>query len=101
VIDNAIQYSFKDTIIDVEAAFNGKSQEIRVRNEGLRICANDVHKVTEKGWRSHEAELTTVGMGLGLWISSIIMKEQKGRLIVSPTTDGGVTEVTLRWVREE
>ena len=101
LIGNAIQYSFKDSSIDVKV--KGASEEVllSVHNQGLPIppekfaslFAPLTRAVTDEG--DHPVE---VNLGLGLYITEEIVLSHGGTIDVSSTKEDGTT-FTARFPR--
>lgn len=103
LVDNAVKYSFSNTVIQVTAGRTGTGRfYICVRNKGIRVKPQDIPHMTQRGWRGKEAELAVgEGSGLGLYIVDMIMKLHSYWLDILPTSDTtGYTEVRLIFPNE-
>lgn len=94
LIGNAIQYSFKDSPVDV--AVKGAAEEviISVHNQGIPIPTEKIdtlfdsltRAVTDKG--DHPE---AINLGLGLYITKEIIISHKGTIEVASSEDSGTT----------
>ena len=92
LITNAIKYSpTKDKIIIYTALKNGEIT-LCVQDYGIGIPEDKLEKVFEQFYRvSGEMQHTYPGMGLGLYISSEIIKREGGRIWVNSNEGQGST----------
>ena len=92
LIANAIKYSPQSKIINVTVAKKNMNAEVCVEDQGLGLD-KDVHsKVFERFYRvSGPGNKTFPGLGLGLYISSEIIKRQGGRIWVQSEKGKGST----------
>jgi two-component system phosphate regulon sensor histidine kinase PhoR len=80
-IDNAAKYSFADTNIFVRTNNSGNKIKLMVKDLGIGIPKDQQSKVFDRFFRvSGEKENTYAGLGLGLYISSEIIKRHKGNI---------------------
>lgn len=94
IIDNAVKYSFPDSVIKISAGRTNDELVISVSNRGLEMTISDVEQSRTRGWRGEHASLVAGGWGLGLWIANSVASAHQGRLDIAPTT-GGITRVSL------
>jgi signal transduction histidine kinase len=87
LFDNAIKYSYRDTVVSVVAVDAGAGRfALSVKNKGLSIKKEQLDHVVERGWRSDEARAVVgEGSGIGLWIVNQVMRAHAGKLEVLPT----------------
>jgi signal transduction histidine kinase len=96
ILDNAAKYTFQDTTITVSARWRAESFVVSVSNVGLQLGATDAQRAAERGYRGEKARLVTAGgTGIGLWVTSEILKAHGGKLEIFPTDAAGVTVVSL------
>jgi signal transduction histidine kinase len=98
LLDNAVKYSFADTIVVIEAdpALYGKQVCFSFRNQGLKVSPGDAPRLAERRFRGPEAQVTSPeGTGIGLWMVAEIMRAMKGRLEALPTNQEGWNEFRL------
>jgi signal transduction histidine kinase len=97
VIGNAFKFSRAGTVVCARFFLEIPTHlSVSIENEGVVLRAAEVKHVTERGWRSHEAELCAVdGSGVGLWVASIVADSIGTQLIVRPTGPTGITSVEV------
>ncbi len=89
IIENAIKYGNKDSIINVAANMNifanqamSKKTNITIVNEGVGIPAKHLPRLMERFYRVDAARSRSLGgTGLGLAIAKHIIQRHKGRII--------------------
>jgi nitrogen-specific signal transduction histidine kinase len=90
LIDNAIKYSKDNKFIVVELVGGERTWDIRVRDSGIGIVADDVKNIFQKFFRSPQAGvMCPEGAGLGLKIIRHIMDAHKGDIRVESTEGEG------------
>lgn len=87
VLDNAIKYAPRDTIITVSLAC-GTETEISVRDQGQGFPETDTERLTGRFVRGDNVS-GTVGSGLGLTIANEVMTAHGGRLVILNHERGG------------
>ncbi len=94
VIGNIIgnSYKYADTQIDVTYGFKDHYLEMTIRDHGEGAPEEELPLLTNKFYRGKKRAADKEGSGLGLYISSELMKKMKGQLILS--SEAGFT-VTL------
>ena len=96
LLSNAIKYSPHDQKIIVTTSGNKKEVTLSVQDFGIGIAKDQQDKVFERFFRVGDAEDTFAGLGLGLFISSEIVKRHGGRISVkSPGRKGSTFCFTL------
>jgi signal transduction histidine kinase len=91
-LTNAVKYSPKATKIYIETAADAEYVRASVRDSGIGIAKELKDKVFERFFRVETASGQTFpGIGLGLYISSQIIKSQQGKIWVDSTTGKGST----------
>lgn len=94
LLSNAVKYGASGKWIAVEAAHNGGALEVRVRDRGIGIAAEDRDKIFEDFYRSADPRVRRCkGTGIGLTIVRYIVEAHGGRIRVEPTPGGGTTFV--------
>lgn len=90
LITNAIKYSPDTEKIIVHTSISGENVEVCVEDFGIGIAEDKLHKVFEQFYRvSGNMQHTFPGLGLGLYISSEIIKREGGRIWVDSTEGKG------------
>ncbi|MFA7285662.1 MAG: HAMP domain-containing sensor histidine kinase [Candidatus Paceibacterota bacterium] len=98
IIENAINYSTKDTDIEVSIQTEGEYILIQIENYGIGIKKEDEGKIFAKFYRAENAILTKPnGIGLGLYICKKIVEYHKGKIVVfsSPDTSKTIFSIYL------
>jgi signal transduction histidine kinase len=103
VLDNAGKYSYADTVVHVTAGVTGGGRfHLSVANRGLRIRPQELSRLTERGFRSDDAESASGdGSGIGLFIVKHVMEAHSGDLLIVPANRDGETEVKLLFPAEK
>jgi PAS domain S-box-containing protein len=92
LITNAIKYSPESEKIIVQSHVDPEKVTVCVVDSGLGIPADKQEKVFEQFFRvSGPRESTYPGLGLGLYISSEIIKREKGKIWVESVEGKGST----------
>lgn len=90
LISNAIKYSPNTEKIIVHTSIVGENVEVCVEDFGIGIAPDKLNKVFEQFYRvSGNMQHTFPGLGLGLYISSEIIKREGGRIWVDSTEGQG------------
>jgi signal transduction histidine kinase len=92
LITNAIKYSPQSDKIIIHTKMENKEVTLCVEDFGIGISQNNLDKVFEQFYRvSGDIQHTFPGLGLGLYISSEIIKREGGRIWVTSTEGKGST----------
>ena len=84
LISNAIRYSPVGSSLNIHLRKNAKYWEVGFKDQGFGFEKKDIKKVFRKFYRVQNEDTQNIeGAGLGLFISSEIVKNHKGRLKVS------------------
>jgi two-component system, OmpR family, sensor kinase len=94
VLDNAARYADPDTGIEVEVRNGDGRAEIRVRDYGAGIPADELAHVFDRFYRGSNTSGLAGGSGLGLSIARWIVERHDGSLALSSQPGAG-TEVRL------
>ncbi len=103
LISNAIRYSPMDSSLNIHLHKNDKYWIVDFKDQGFGFEKKDIKKVFRKFYRVQNEDTQNIeGAGLGLFISSEIVKNHKGRLKVSSPGrgKGSVFSVLLPVSRE-
>lgn len=83
LLTNAIKYSPKDSPVEVTIKTQQSSMVLRVKDYGVGIPKEDRDKIFFRLYRTKKAERTgPEGLGLGLYISSQIVRHHRGQIWV-------------------
>lgn len=83
LIENALKYSEKKSLVDVSIYRDRKGVHFRVKDEGPGIAEEERSKIFDKFYRvGNEATRTTKGTGLGLYLCKQIAKDHNADVTV-------------------
>ncbi len=93
LLDNAIKYSEKGTMVTVEVAGRHKSVLISVKDRGIGIEAADAPKIFDRFYRADQSRTKNAehGYGLGLALAHKIIDLHDGKIEVASTPGKGST----------
>jgi signal transduction histidine kinase len=100
LVENAIKYSPSGGKIHLRVSDRGDEVIFSVRDEGIGIGKRDQQKVFERFFRTGENKVAP-GFGLGLFISSEIVKNHQGKLWVESKKGVGSTFIFSLPVRQK
>jgi signal transduction histidine kinase len=90
LIENAVKYTPSTTSIKINVVDFGSSLELSVADLGLGIPETEKEKIFEKFYRlGDEMKRSSKGTGLGLFLSTKIIKDHKGRIYVEDNIPHG------------
>lgn len=90
VITNAVQHSPRGGTVRVEVLRNG-AVEVRVRDEGEGIAAEDRPYVFERFYRADRSRGRTPGSGIGLTVAGELIGANQGSVEIESTGPDGTT----------
>lgn len=88
IIENACKYSPGHKAW-VTLSVNTEKKIIRIRDDGIGISKDEINKVFEPFFRTSKAQQITDGLGLGLSMSSRIIRLHKGEINIDSTPGSG------------
>lgn len=92
LISNAIKYSPQETNVVIQVATTKKEVTVSIEDFGMGIPKEEQLNVFERFFRAKgKREGSIPGLGLGLFISTEIVKQHKGKLWVKSTEGKGST----------
>jgi len=102
VLDNAVKYSPRDSVIDVDTHVKDRAIHIRVIDEGIGFKNQDAEKLKERFTRGDNAS-HIAGSGLGLTIVSEVITNHGGSLELGRREDqqGAIVTIVLPVFQEE
>lgn len=96
LLTNALKYSADDCPVIVRLAHEGGSVAIAVVDRGIGIAPESVQLLFGRYYRTTAGKAQASGLGLGLYISRLIVEAHGGKVAVSSEVDQGSTfRVTL------
>ena len=96
LVDNALQYSPPDTPVEIEARLEGSRVEVRVRDHGPGLAAEDLPRVFERFYRADPSRTRrTGGSGLGLAIVRAVVEHHGGRALLENHPAGGAQALVI------
>jgi len=95
--ENAINYSYENSKVEMVAIEKNGSAQITIKDYGIGIPQEDISHVTERFYRVNKARSRADGgSGLGLSIVEQLLKQLQGRLeIKSIIEKGTIVKITL------
>jgi signal transduction histidine kinase len=92
IISNAIKYSPKGGEINITATKKKEGIEVAVRDRGIGIPEEDKNRIFDRFYRARSAQVSTfAGLGLGLYISAVIIYQHKGKIWLESKEGKGST----------
>jgi signal transduction histidine kinase len=92
LVENAIDYSKPESIIEIKLCKKDDFIELSVKDEGLTINSADREKIFNKFFRTDEAIRTiTDKSGLSLYLAKLIMEKHSGSIWCDSTPEGVTT----------
>lgn len=96
LINNAVKYSPHKKEIIVKAVKNGTRAMVSVKDFGIGMSGTDQKSIFQRFYRVNGHDGTMPGLGMGLYISSEIVREHEGELKVkSKLNEGSVFSFIL------
>lgn len=84
IIENAVKYSTKESIIKIDGQYNAENDTVSVRitSKGISLPADETKNIFSRGHRGKEAiNLYPAGTGFGLFIAKKIVEIHEGTII--------------------
>lgn len=94
LIDNAVKFSPRGGVVELQARREGDECSVSVRDHGPGLSPEQLGQATDRFWRGADGD-DVPGTGLGLAIATDLMRSIGGDLLVAAAEDGGL-QVTLR-----
>ncbi|MEI7811103.1 MAG: ATP-binding protein [Ignavibacteria bacterium] len=92
LVNNAIKYAPKGTVVQVKSFFSGSKITVEVIDSGVGLSPEDCKKAFIKGQLlASEPTDGEVRSGLGLWIAKKIVEDHEGRIWVKSKLGSGST----------
>lgn len=93
-LTNALRYSQEDRPIEVEVRGESQQVQVRVRDQGPGLPPEEHERIWERFHRTPEVEVqsgSSVGLGIGLYLSKTIIEQHGGQVGVQSTRGQGST----------
>ena len=90
LVDNAVKYADKGTVITVKLKRQGDYVHFSVNNHGNEMTPEDMEHIFDRFYRAEKSR-TTKGYGLGLSIAQRIVQSMNGKLRVESDKENGTT----------
>ncbi len=92
LLDNSVKYTEPGGVITLEVIREGEMLRITVRDTGIGISAEELHRVFSKFFRAGNAlRFHTSGTGLGLYVAHNIVARHNGTMSVQSGEGKGTT----------
>lgn len=91
LLSNAIKYSPDANKIEVHISKNDSMITVSIKDYGVGIAEENLHKLFERFYRVEETAKTFSGLGIGLYISSEIVRRHGGDIWVESEHGNGST----------
>lgn len=92
LISNAIKYSPKANKVVINLSSDTHTVQVAIRDYGIGMSSQHLERIFERFYRVYdETDKTFPGLGIGLYISSEIIKRHGGRLWVASSIGKGST----------
>lgn len=88
VLENAIKYSPQDSLIQIKMEKMEIYTRVTVEDQGPGIPETDYNKIFQRFYRGQQAG-TEEGLGLGLYLSQLILQSEQGYLTVDSKQNKG------------
>lgn len=81
LIDNALKYSVKDSVVEIKFEQKQDCLKVFVKNMGPMVKDENVDKIFDKFFRGETAKsFSKEGIGIGLWVAQQILKIHESQL---------------------
>ncbi|MBA2115591.1 sensor histidine kinase [Bremerella alba] len=95
VLDNAVKYSVKGSVVEIESVNRGNQVHVIVRDNGVGISAEHLPHVFKRFYRVDASRNRAIGgFGLGLAIAKSVIASHRGTIEIQSKIGTG-TEVTI------
>jgi PAS domain S-box-containing protein len=92
LLSNALKYGAKGKAVEIECRQEADQVEISVQDQGIGIQPNDITKLFDRYYRVENKSTQHIsGFGIGLYLSSEIIKRHQGSITVESTVGEGTT----------
>ena len=96
LLTNALKYSGEEAIVTARLSRKGTTVELVVVDRGIGIEPESIKRLFERYYRTPAGKLRASGLGLGLYISRLVVEAHGGRIdVCSEVGKGSAFTVTL------
>src|SRR5699024_4429338 len=88
LLSNALKYTKKG---DIWVAFDEKTKQLTIKDNGIGICEEDLPKIFDKGYAGMNGQLETKSSGIGLYLVQLISKRLEQPVHVESELGKGTT----------
>ena len=90
LINNAVKYSARETVITITAKMQGKKLKVGVKDQGIGLKLKNQQKIFQRFYRvEDESTRGLSGFGIGLYLSAEIIKLHHGKIAVKSEESKG------------
>lgn len=91
LLSNALKYSNPDTEVLARLREQGNDVILEVSDRGIGITPEDLPRLFERGFRASRAVQKAEGLGMGLYITRLLVEAHHGRIWATSTPGQGST----------
>ena len=94
LIQNAIQYSYQNSVIKISLSETiDNFIQVRIQDHGIGIDSNELPFIFEKFYRTKNAEYTSQGSGLGLYLVKYFLELHHGKIEIQSSPNQGTLAI--------
>lgn len=91
LLSNALKYSSADTTVVARLREQGNDITLAVSDQGIGIASEDLPHLFERGFRTSRAAQKAEGLGMGLYITRLLVEAHGGRIWATSAPGQGST----------
>ena len=96
VVNNALDYSSKDSFIHISMTGDKENLKITVTDTGPGFSQEDLRHAQEQFYMADHSRSSNLHFGLGLFITKSIVQQHNGQLILGNSEKTGGAQVTIK-----
>lgn len=93
LLDNAVRYSFENSVIEVNVTDTQTHLILEIIDSGIGLKYNESSQVFSRFYRGSEGSGKATGSGLGLPVAKAIVDAHGGSISLKPENEGGTAAV--------